>query len=745
MLFAIYLPTYGGGPHSVDEIAYVGVARSIVLRGSFDTNELYWMMPVAGDPRDAQSAIGPSGDTWAKKGPAASIAMAPLIALARASGRDLVFVGLTAMMFVTAATGALLVLYSRSIGISPREALAVGLAYGLATLAMPYARLGFSEPIAAFAIILAALCTTRTPTTSHFVAPRWRTLRPAACGAPLAAGVALGLAIWSRPSEALVAAPIAIYAGLRWDGRRRLDVGRLASLAIGGGLMALTFGAYNLARFGHPLATGYALANGESFNGNIADGLIGLVASPYRGLLFYTPLAVVAIVVAPLAWRTHRAATALGLTVAILHILTFAAWWKWWAGAGWGPRFLLPAIPLLMPIVALAWPRLARRARVAVVAVACLAVPIQLLGSTQDFNPFERLLAERWPGFPEGSAMLSPRAWGVWGHAGRIVSLGVGAFDVAWLRGGVVTWRLVVPMTVAIVVGAFALWRGGARGRLRATDAFAVAASIVAFAGLVSVGPRSWTGSEADLVAAATSRIPRSRPGDGTIVIATPDIPALWRSDSSPLPVYGFNPTDGAAAEGAAGLLSAALARHDRLWVLVPGIDPDAPTNATEREIAARAYFVSRGTFGTARIDLYAVAVIPAVSADDRIATFDGTIVLTGALVRAISDDTLAVDLRFSAPSPPTRSTKVFVHAYDRSGHLLGQSDRSFASHDPWTGGFSGRYGILTPPYGDEIIVDVGVYDGATGRRLTARDPAGNALPADRVTIDVVAPRKPPL
>ena len=74
----------------------------------------------------------------------------------------------------------------------------------------------------------------------------------------------------------------------------------LAALA---GLLVL----YNLVRFGTLLSTGYHFESGEGFNANWLLGLWGLLFSPYRGLFWYTPLAILSVLAWPGFIRRHRA------------------------------------------------------------------------------------------------------------------------------------------------------------------------------------------------------------------------------------------------------------------------------------------------------------------------------------------------------------------------------------------------------------------------------------------------------
>jgi hypothetical protein len=75
--------------------------------------------------------------------------------------------------------------------------------------------------------------------------------------------------------------------------------------------------------------------------GHLLTALGGLLASPARGLVFFAPVLLVALVV---AWR---AGDRLARTVALgigLQVLFAAAFFKWWGGWSFGPRLLAEAV-----------------------------------------------------------------------------------------------------------------------------------------------------------------------------------------------------------------------------------------------------------------------------------------------------------------------------------------------------------------------------------------------------------------
>jgi hypothetical protein len=102
---------------------------------------------------------------------------------------------------------------------------------------------------------------------------------------------------------------------------------------------------YNWARFGSPLDTGYRTA---AWDIPPWVGLTGLLLSPGKGLLWYSPPVVLGLAgFIPLARRQGRATALLG-GVAALYLLAHAAYNHWHGGGAWGPRLILPVLPLLI-------------------------------------------------------------------------------------------------------------------------------------------------------------------------------------------------------------------------------------------------------------------------------------------------------------------------------------------------------------------------------------------------------------
>jgi len=126
----------------------------------------------------------------------------------------------------------------------------------------------------------------------------------------------------------------------------------MATLA-GAAPFAALWLAFEIVRFGRPFAS-YV---GEPFSHAPLDGLWRLTVGPNKGLFLYFPLALLG--VAGLV-RLVKARRVLGLAMACFAaflLLTTAAWWSWDGASGWGPRLLMPLVPLLAAAAAVAPPR----------------------------------------------------------------------------------------------------------------------------------------------------------------------------------------------------------------------------------------------------------------------------------------------------------------------------------------------------------------------------------------------------
>jgi hypothetical protein len=419
-LFGLNMLCWNGAFHSSDGLSMYAVADSLARYGRFDTEQVRWLGL-------QQGMYGPDGLLYSRKGLATSLMALPLaLAGMILPGLGPVHTSLLLMPLVTAAGGALLYLAGRRAfpGLPRVAAVLASLAWGLGSLAWPYSKTFFSEPLTALSTIGAM---ERLLAFSD-AEPRSRGELAAALGL----GCWLGLGVLARLAHAIVL-PVFVLALLFLTWRRygsgvtRSHLRPLVAVA----LPLITVGAlslwYNWARFGSPLVTGYLPE--ESFSAVWWQGLAGLSISPGRGLIWYVPWLVMVVMALPRAWRKSPVATATAAASCVLYLLLYAKWHMWHGGYCWGPRFLVPVLPLLglLAVPAAArWPRLFG-------SLAALGVGVNLIGVAWDFDQHQEAL------LGAGLPLFDPRTFFAPQYAQISGVLRLGEWqtlDVVWMAGG---------------------------------------------------------------------------------------------------------------------------------------------------------------------------------------------------------------------------------------------------------------------------------------------------------------------
>lgn len=222
--------------------------------------------------------------------------------------------------------GPALFLYGRRrMAATPLAALCVSLCVVFGTIVFPYSTMLFAHVPAAIFLLLAV-----TLLDEH----------------PLAAGVAAGIAaccFYVCGPAAIILAVIALIHSRRSAVR----------FVIGGLPFAILLGIYQWLCFGSPFRTAVEASTSFTENGLLfgvlriprLDALYGLSFSPYRGLFFTAPVLLFALIGMMVMMRRHeRYAITL---IASTFFLVIAAFNGWNGGCAFGPRYLLPIVPLL--------------------------------------------------------------------------------------------------------------------------------------------------------------------------------------------------------------------------------------------------------------------------------------------------------------------------------------------------------------------------------------------------------------
>lgn len=227
------------------------------------------------------------------------------------------------------------------LGISWRRAFVVTMLYAFASLAWAYSGVLYSEPLVGLCTVSAVL----------FVQRRWW----------LAAGCATGLALLARwDSALLVVVPVAgyvVYSLMKpFTPTVSPQVGRGSFVRGPRFVPFISFGApiaivtainlaYDVFRYGRPLASPYL--GTFQFSTPLPVGLFGLLFSPGAGLLVYVPVTILGFFGVRALWQRWPRLTLLIAALVGLRLLLYGQWYGWDGGITFGPRFLVPIVPLL--------------------------------------------------------------------------------------------------------------------------------------------------------------------------------------------------------------------------------------------------------------------------------------------------------------------------------------------------------------------------------------------------------------
>jgi hypothetical protein len=488
LLFAVYILSFSGRFHVMDEVAVFTVGHNLAAYGQADINQLIWTNHWTPHP---PGVWGADGQLYTKKAPGVSLLVAALVLLARlGSGVSAVFVGMLTGALSIAVTASLLVIWLEDVGFTRRTALVTALGYGLCTFAFVYARMLWDLPVVGLLGLAMVWALHRSETKSRHADyaetadvrrflirvdqpnprhPRSILLRNRRSLWLLLAGISAALSVLFRYESLYLAGFGALYL-LASDFRRPLRaVRRLALFLAPLAPVALALIAYNQARFGSLSDTGYSAEIAFQFSW---FSLYGLSFSPGQGLFTTSPFLLLGLLgVRPLHRRLSPAYFWL-IAGSVLAVWLFYSTWFAWGGVwNWGPRFLLTVLPLLMIFVASALEEYRRRFWLWPLAavLGTLSLTGNIAGMVTDFNAFfapidsNRDFVLNWRHFPP---------LGNW----RVFQAG-GPIDLAWAEGSLGSiqwhWDAALPGALLLLLAglglAYALRRPGRYGWLGVT------------------------------------------------------------------------------------------------------------------------------------------------------------------------------------------------------------------------------------------------------------------------------------
>ncbi|MCC6546377.1 hypothetical protein IT570_04335 [Candidatus Sumerlaeota bacterium] len=301
--------------------------------------------------------------------------------------------GFLVMLFgpiISALSAVLLARFGRLLTGSRSAGLWAGALYSFATMAWPHARTFFTEPLAAL-LAFAALDQLA----------RWQLMpEKFAFRHAVLAGVFLALANLTRVDAPLftlgmilgmaVAAACRFVSNDAWA--RRGGRNYFLDVFVAGGIATscwIVLQLFNHARYGFDLSSGYGdQSEGVKFSTPLLIGLHGFLASPGKGMFFFSPALLLGI------WGWLR----MPVRLRWLGWMTFggyfpffiamAMWQNWAGGWCWGPRHIMQVhLPLMLGSVFLFGNVISPARRFIIYAVLLVGALVQLYGSSQ--SPLE--------------------------------------------------------------------------------------------------------------------------------------------------------------------------------------------------------------------------------------------------------------------------------------------------------------------------------------------------------------------
>jgi len=225
------------------------------------------------------------------------------------------------------------------------SALLTTILYAFGTLVFPYTGTFFSEPLAAFFVMLSLYVLVRSDLNDAVLRNRYYSL--------LLSGIFCGLATATHITAILFVPFFCLYGMFSCHDKKQTIIKRAVVpggiFMTGVGLIIALLGYYNYYRFGNILETGRAHSH-MAYGVFVAPwrGLYGLLLSSGKGLLLYCPAVALSLILWKPFHRRYRLLSIMILGAALTRIFFIASRSDWHGGFCLGPRYMVMIIPLLI-------------------------------------------------------------------------------------------------------------------------------------------------------------------------------------------------------------------------------------------------------------------------------------------------------------------------------------------------------------------------------------------------------------
>jgi hypothetical protein len=294
---------------------------------------------------------------------------------------------------VTALTVGLVYLWAKELYRSQKIAIGLAVVAGLATSLWVYSHFFFSEPLYMLGIFGGAYAVwkayqSKERTLSHNVAffqkkvwsYFWR------YGWLVLGGVGMGYAVMTRAAGVTLLPAFVLFIAMKQDWKGKGWFGLIKD-GVAFGLGALPFALllmfYNNVRSGSPFNNAY---EGEGFTTPVWEGVWGLLFSTGKSVFMYVPVLIALPFTFRDFWRRFKPETLFfGLLIGVT-LLYSGAWWSWYGGFSWGPRFMVPVLPFAVLMLGVLLQKSRLWVIVLFVGLLPVSVFVQMAGIMIDFN-----------------------------------------------------------------------------------------------------------------------------------------------------------------------------------------------------------------------------------------------------------------------------------------------------------------------------------------------------------------------
>lgn len=750
-LCAVYLLTYSGVITLSDEVVMMAATESLAKRGEFSANQTFW--------RESKNNLDPDKvEVVPGFEPLQPLLTAPLAWLAlHLPHVGLIHLTLLFSILITALTAIAIMALVRELGYSAPIAAFCALIFGVGTMAFPYSKMFFREPLAALLLALAMLFFTR--------AMRRRTVADA-----LLCVLCLGASDFAK-EVSLLALPAFVLAladaARAWPRlRQRRWMLALVSLVVVVGAIGLAWLILRPGSAGFLGRTLSGLTNlGSRANAlpQIAQALLGYLISPGKSFFVFTPISLATLWAFPRFYRAHRREAMVVGGISLMWLVGYATLKTdiWWGGLGWGPRFLEPlaafAVVPLAPLLADLTRTRSRWPCIAFALLLVISIYVQFVGVGLDIRVYAdalgtiegdtKLMSSIWepqyaPPIWTVPLLLRPDNWNfswaryIWGHA----AIELGQFD----------WPVLGASLLFLLASAVALWGAfyprstfARRSCARAWGAAILATSLVM--GLIVFAiyddPRFFGGDDRRQLLQAVDA--QDQPNDALLLNDQTLIRFVMNYSRSPIEWYSVK-SEPELSDEARTLMDYLIKTNPRIWLMLNYSPNRRAPRHIENYLTARAYPIQQQVFSDyAQLVLYSTVAAPdpqqakqptawRLADEIELSGFNlsnnqlSAVYARGAYVQ--------LSLLWKALRPVARNYTVFVQLLGPDGHVVWQADRQPVNGARPTSGWHpheairDNYGFIIPPdwSAGAYHLIAGLYEWPSLKRLPVH---GDGLP----------------